>query len=728
MRQAPQTPSSFERDLQSIGFAFLQHRTHHPPKTPPTHVGSGVSSSTGGGNGDLYAATMRTLKRSRNLGLEKIFILVVLLSAGLIVLVSHYHLLSQSSNRDDDHIVQKQQKTNHVKDEISRQKRAFLRTDTIQHSGSSFVDPTTSNVAVDPTSIPSFFTPVTEQHLHNGRVVQELSRRVLSRNIAQSNVVVMSPAFGGKSLTSSSDGNLYPAKLAMEQAHTTHLLPITTNLSLGWNYCTDTDTPFQSQKRYNSTSVSWILLAYFSTAKQQNNEHFKSIDDILSPSNAGEWLKQTTITYLVFPIQAKATLSYSSIFLDKHSIHPFEYHRDYLRDAKLSITGLTAAETLLGQNFKLQLLASSHHFDAAPIPVNNDGWDKELPVFDYAPNALFMSSKALHHYLYQRVMKVLEQEVRHILDHYPRKKHQSAQSRAEKSYIAQQHNQKLEVQFHSLLFATQGLDLAIPARSSYTDVGQHKSCTEVGGSHRQMTRCDPKLGARALNDQIFLPCPSRHNAVQVRFGMEPWEITRRTSSEKSHGISINLHGNRLEYRDVNSGEMEVWFSAESPAESEAVCIKTNNDAIFPSVACTTRIIPNNNVISNDEMLIKVGNRAPHDNTVQSATKNGKDERTNLLFIMIDPLSRLQLKRSLPNTWALLELLGFVNFDHYTAVGNNSGPNQAALYSGMKLEGGRQGIKGSVTPKEGEDNGRLWLWDRLKSAGYKTMKIEDGCVR
>ncbi len=382
----------------------------------------------------------------------------------------------------------------------------------------------------------------------------------------------------------------------------------------------------------------------------------------------------------------------------------------------------------MGQNFKLQLLSSSHHFDAAPIPVNNDGWDEELPVFDYGPNALFMSSKALHRYLYQRVMKVLDQEVRHILDHYPRKKHQSSQSIGEKSYTVQQHNQNLEVHFHSLLFATQGLDLAIPARSSYTDVGQHKACTEVGGSHRQMTRCDPKLGARALNDQIFLHCPSRHNAVQVRFGMEPWEIPRRTSLEKSHGISIDLHGSRLEYRDVNSGQMEVWFSAKSPAESEAICIKTNNDAIFPSVACTTRIIPNYNVISKDEMLKKVGNRSPYNTTVQLATKHGKDERTNLLFIMIDPLSRLQLKRSLPNTWALLELLGFVDFVQYTAVGNNSGPNQAALYSGMKLEGGRQGIKGSVAPKEGEDKGRLWLWDRLKSAGYKTMKIEDGCVR
>eukprot|EP00984_Skeletonema_dohrnii_P031922 scaffold25098_cov72-Skeletonema_dohrnii-CCMP3373.AAC.1 len=341
---------------------------------------------------------------------------------------------------------------------MSSRKRAFLRdkkqkelhneNTTIQHiSGRSNPLSSTSDAAIDssksddgaldPTTIPSFFTPITEQHLHHGRVVQELSRRVLSRNIAQSNVVVMSPGFGG---APSKDDTLYPARLAMEQGHTTHLLPVNTNLSLGWNNQTD-DTSSITQKHYNSTSVSWILLAYFSTFTESQNNDIISIDDVLSPSKAGAWLKQTTITYLVFPIRAKATLSYSSIFLDEHSLHRYEYHRDYLNGATLSFTGLTAAQTLLDQNFKLQLLASSHHFDAAPIRVNNDGWDKEGDSkFDYGPNALFMSTKALHRYLYQRVVEVLEQEVNNILDYYPRKKHQPS----EKSYVKHQYNQTLE--------------------------------------------------------------------------------------------------------------------------------------------------------------------------------------------------------------------------------------------------------------------------------------------
>ena len=54
---------------------------------------------------------------------------------------------------------------------------------------------------------------------------------------------------------------------------------------------------------------------------------------------------------------------------------------------------------------------------------------------------------------------------------------------------------------------------------------------------------------------------------------------------------------------------------------------------------------------------------------------------NVLSILIDPISRDQFQRSLPNTKALLDLFNFTSFSKYTAVGDNSGPNQAALFTG-----------------------------------------------
>jgi len=253
-------------------------------------------------------------------------------------------------------------------------------------------------------------------------------------------------------------------------------------------------------------------------------------------------------------------------------------------------------------------------------------------------------------------------------------------------------------------------------------VGNHKECAGQGG--RRKGRCDPKLNARAMNDAILLKCPARHDALKIQFvnesdiesvelaGFKPWmanknaiqrnRVDKRTPLEKSHGIAVDIDGGWMKDADEESGEVEVWTGDEVPDQSEAACVKANSNAILPNVACRTRIIPTNAT------------------TVARGANDQQSRRPNLLVVMIDPLSKEQLKRSLPNTGALLKLLGFVDFPHYTAVGDNSGPNQAALYSGTPLEG-RQSIRHS------KNSTRTWLWDRLNAAGYVTMKVENGCI-
>ena len=241
-----------------------------------------------------------------------------------------------------------------------------------------------------------FFTPVDEQYLHKGRVVRELSHRILSRNIAQSNVIIVSPNFDTVQVIENNNAKVYideavqqyyPAKVSIEQGHTTHLLPCS--------------------KWHNSTTIGdWVLLAYFTTQNIDSTIQNKSpisIDDVLSSSLATSWLRQTTVTYIVFPIHAKASISLSSIIG-----HTYEYDMDYIADKTVEVVGLTAASTLLDSNYKLQLLSSSHYFD----PISNDATTKE--VYKYGPNSLFQSVKALHRFLYTRVTQVLQKEVNHI--------------------------------------------------------------------------------------------------------------------------------------------------------------------------------------------------------------------------------------------------------------------------------------------------------------------------
>jgi hypothetical protein len=225
---------------------------------------------------------------------------------------------------------------------------------------------------------------------------------VLSRNIAQSNVVIVSPNFKDARVynenekdTVTIDGVYHPAKVAMDQGHTTHLFPSSIDFANGW-------IDSSSGQKYNSSSVGWILLAYFST-QSLSNDASPTIDEILSPFNEAvkSWLTSTTITYIVFPIKASAKVLLSSIRVEQEHA----YEMDYTVDKIVELTGLDAAQTLLRSNYKLQLLASSHYFDAE---TNSD--DEHY----YGPNALFQNKKQLDRFLYQRVTEVLKTEVRHL--------------------------------------------------------------------------------------------------------------------------------------------------------------------------------------------------------------------------------------------------------------------------------------------------------------------------
>ena len=142
-------------------------------------------------------------------------------------------------------------------------------------------------------------------------------------------------------------------------------------------------------------------------------------------------------------------------------------------------------------------------------------------------------------------------------------------------------------------------------------------------------------------------------------------------------------------------EFTLWMNGNSLSQSEAVCIKHRNRLS----KCNTRI-------SKIEL--------PKENI------SGNNMRPNVLLILLDPISRSHFDRSMPQTTATLAALNFIRFKRYTAVGPNSGPNQAALYSGTTLKKRNQLHKNL----KGEDS---WLWDRLRAAGYVTLKGEDSCI-
>ncbi len=134
----------------------------------------------------------------------------------------------------------------------------------------------------------------------------------------------------------------------------------------------------------------------------------------------------------------------------------------------------------------------------------------------------------------------------------------------------------------------------------------------------------------------------------------------------------------------------------SLSQSEAVCLKHKNGLS----KCNTRV-------SKKQL-------SSHSSSSRSSV------RPNLLLILLDPISRPHFDRSMPKTGTTLEKLNFTRFEKYTAIGPNSGPNQAALYSGTTLK------KRNLLQKDFKNNDK-WLWDRLRLAGYVTLKGEDSCI-
>ncbi|CAB9510836.1 Protein of unknown function (DUF229) [Seminavis robusta] len=244
------------------------------------------------------------------------------------------------------------------------------------------------------------------------------------------------------------------------------------------------------------------------------------------------------------------------------------------------------------------------------------------------------------------------------------------------------------------VFATQGLDLAIPLAS---DTVQSVSKEQI-----VYKPCDPTYAGIQWDDK-------NHQNVTI------------TCRNRTQPVAPTLTTDMNHHNQSSDQPLLLWHSHPNFNQSEAVCTRIQlckpprgvkrksagkyfapPDIAAATIACTTRILP----------------QTPKPAAVPKKTRR----RPNLLLLMMDPISRAQFHRTLPQTSYLIQQkLNFTSFSSYTAVGNNSGPNQAALYSGVPLSAGnRESIA---------DTERVWLWDRLKksSAQYVTLKAEDGCI-
>ena len=200
--------------------------------------------------------------------------------------------------------------------------------------------------------------------------------------------------------------------------------------------------------------------------------------------------------------------------------------------------------------------------------------------------------------------------------------------------------------FNAYLFATQGLDLAIPSQREH----QNKKTCPSSPLRADFTQ--------DTCDSLPVFCPSSNLAS--------------------------------------------WVSSES--KSEAVCVTVRCQDRVAS-ACPTRVV------------------------VDESVGGPAKEVPNLLVLLIDPISRPLFQKALRKTKQLLDQMGFISCGNYTAVGENSGPNLAALCAGRALPSRRDGhgmssgVQGTQLSKRRMD---AWEIPTSSKASAPTRRTEMPC--
>jgi hypothetical protein len=552
-----------------------------------------------------------------------------------------------------------------------------------------------------------------EDWLPYGHVMQELGQRILSRQIASSHVLIMGD---GGSVVS----NL--TRMAQQQDHVTHVVSTNAHddnpnkdahnqpeyLDTWWsnqNSAFDEDSSSSAPTRWWSPLTSswtsrpkskpnWLLLTVL-----DNEQVFSSPEGAVQFFESGP----PTMTYIIVGVTATLTT---------HGT----YHN-------YSFTGMKTIRMLQELHYKVQLLSATDFWsNGAAYQMTHDD-----TVF--LPNALINKDDLQDFFEWgaqaAATSRALVTDSNKFVNFHLQK--------PEFNMTTSEHAQQAPLaMFKGYLFCTQGLDLAIPSRREYLQ--DHKFGTQESWAYpyRQHEAEKRKMVQRVnfktcgdnteINDGGELAFYTRnrqnHSRLRVEFEgskagtlvkgirdastilCDGQDVTKEVTASKKYKLWTNTKTHDLAISEAFCVKLDCSDFAAAPASPDRRGTSKNNE----QVSCATRILP-------------VSRKA----TIQTAL----ERKNNLLVVLLDPISRAQFDYLFPTTVSQILVndtasFGFINFEKYTTVGNNSGPNQAALYAGQHLLK-HDGI--------GKSDGHTdkWIWDQLNDAGYSTFKAEDGCI-
>lgn len=298
---------------------------------------------------------------------------------------------------------------------------------------------------------------------------------------------------------------------------------------------------------------------------------------------ASRYIRLGSIEYAIFRMVSKATAG------DDNNIVSY---------------GLSACETFLSAGYRLQVFSSSH--------VSRGGHN------DYGPNTMFKSVQHVENFL--RHGARLAAEVQRDDDR----------------------RVGLDATFQSFLFATRGLELAIPSRKEFLNL------TGFGD--------DDVIDVTGSEGVPYLKCP-------------PSEASIRFNEESADDLEISCFGTKVPML-LHVGERKyddavvVWHSQPTIRSSEAACVRCKRTSgrnqsldIDPTdhVACTTR------VLEGEASPLAISHERH---------RRGKNIKPNLLLLELKGVNQHMLNLSLPALHNISESAGLVFFPNYVGMKKN----------------------------------------------------------
>ena len=420
------------------------------------------------------------------------------------------------------------------------------------------------------------------------------------------------------------------------------------------------------------------------------------------------FFKEAVVDYIVLGIGAQVVPSYPS---DKAKQDTYYDNEDDEGDDIVEVWGQEAILQLLSLNYKVQLLSLSH--------LSQSKSYKKL----LRPNAL-------------------------ITKYNQKQFWDGLQDLAMESSTSSSSNSVL-----GLVFATMGLDLAIPSALTYQPTLTksrgitYRVCPDTqvviqflpkrrqANSTVTASSLPPKAAPRTFSRMAKLPKKFKGPNTTPQFNIGQALLARQAKQAPSKSppstllatqILVGCQGKAIPRTTTTaaaSEKMDLWYSGTTLETSEAVCLRvvcgTSRQA-----ACKARILrksSNGNrtsPVNNTTYAIEHRRWADPANTTSSespsANQSNQQQQPNLLLLRLDHISLARFERSLVKTNRLLRMLNFTSFSQFTAVETDSGPSQAVLFGGGKPTSGQ-----STTH-------RPPLLKILKENGYMTFEAEDRC--